>query len=441
MKISQRKKENLIQISLIIITLIMIVLRFLLNEKGRVNPDSIRFFRTAKVFPVIDNTTTPLGYPLSLKFFTFFGIDEFWGSKIIGIFAYLFILWFAKKKNFYFQETILVGGLFSYVSIFSYTMSESLILPFVFVFLYISKEIIIENIQKLKGVFYLSLFLILLYNIRYSALFFIGGSFLFGVLNFNKKYSKTFIISSIIGLAFIILYKFLFIDIFNEKYLDQFLEIGLHPTSQLLVELFQGLTTSFNPFVHIANPSGGIINIGIYGIGLLNIIFIIFLFIKNTLSETERYLVFIGIIGILCSYFIQYFYSVNPLDYRLLSPFIFSIWLVELKKIYQIFGKFTFGITILSLITGLIFTWLSKGNYLENRKEMENFLVSENLKTVPIKVYAPRNNLDKVQIAELISTINPNVSLTSEPEDTLKSNVITEHKVLRKIKIDKNKYQ
>jgi len=439
---SRRNKEYLIQISLIIITLIMIVLRFLLNEKGRVSPDSIRFFRTAKVFPVIDNTTTPLGYPLSLKFFTIFGIDEFWGSKIIGIAAYLFILWFAWKKKFYFRESILIGGLFSYVSIFSYTMSEPLILPFVFVFLYISKEIIIGNIQKLKGIFYLSLFLILMYNIRYSALFFMGGCFVFGMLNFRKKYSRIFIVSSLIGFAFVVLYQLLFINYFNENYIDGALIIGLYPTSKLLLELFQGLATSFNPFVHIANPGGGIINYGIYGIGVLNILLMIFIFIKNKLSETENYLVFIGIIGILCSYFIQYFYSVNALDYRLLSPFIFSIWMVYFKKLYQVFGKLIYGITVLSLCTGFAFTWLSKGNYLENRKEMNDFLVSENLKNVPVKFYtSSESDLDRVQIAELISTINPNVKLTFKPEDTLKSNVLTEYKVLRKIKIDKNKYQ
>lgn len=128
-------KELYLQIFLVVMTVLMIILRFLLNEKGRTNPDSIRFMRTSKVFPEIDNTTTPLGYPLSLKFFTIFGFDEFWASKIIGILAYLFIVYFAWKKKFYLIETILIGGLFSFVSIFSYTMSEALILPFIFVFL------------------------------------------------------------------------------------------------------------------------------------------------------------------------------------------------------------------------------------------------------------------------------------------------------------------
>lgn len=430
------------QIFLIFSTFVMIILRFLLNEKGRTNPDSIRFMRTSKVFPEIDNTTTPLGYPLSLKFFTLFGFDEFWASKIIGILAYFFIIYFAWKKKFYLIETTLIGGLFSFVSIFSYTMSEALILPFVFIFLYVSHQIITEKITGSKAFLYLSLLLIALYNIRYPALFMMGGVFLFGILKIKKPYGKTFIYSGIVGIIFVVLYKFLFIDYYNENYVNQFLEIGLHPTSQLLVELFQGLTTVFNPFIHIANPAGGIINIGIYGIGLLNIFLMIFLFLKNKLSETEFFLIFVGLSGIICSYFIQYFYSVNPIDYRLMAPFSFGIWLVYFKKLYEIFGKLTYGITVLSLMTGFVFTWLSKGNYLENRHKIQQFLKAENLENGRVYFYTEsEEDLVKVQIAELISTVNPNVKITFKPSDTLRKNTLTQYKVSRKIKIDTNQFQ
>lgn len=438
----RRLLENRIQITLIFTTLVMIILRFLLNEKGRTNPDSIRFMRTSNALPVVDNTTTPLGYPLILKFFALLGVGEFWGSKIVGILAYFFIVWFAWKKKFYLKETILIGGLFSFVSIYSYTMSEALILPFVFVFLYVGRQIMIEEIKGFKAFLYLSLILIALYNIRYSALFFIGGVLLYGILNFKKHFGKTFIYAGCTGLLFVVLYKFLFIDYYNERYVDQFLEIGLHPTSKLLVELFQGLCTTFNPFVHIAKPDGGFINYAIFGIGFLNILLMAFLFIKNKLSETGKFLVFIGVIGIICSYFIQYFYSVNAIDYRLLAPFSFPIWLVYFKKLYQVFGKLTYGITALSLMTGFAFTWLSKGNYLENRKQIQQFLKLENLENKPLKFYMEsEEQLERIQIAELISTVNPDMTVTFKPKDTLQKNVLTEYKVLQKIKIDKNKFQ
>ena len=438
----RRLLENRIQITLIFTTLVMIILRFLLNEKGRTNPDSIRFMRTSNALPVVDNTTTPLGYPISLKFFALIGVGEFWGSKIVGILAYFFIVWFAWKKKFYLKETILIGGLFSFVSIYSYTMSEALILPFVFVFLYVGRQIMIEEIKGFKAFLYLSLILIALYNIRYSALFFIGGVLLYGILNFKKHFGKTFIYAGFTGLVFVVLYKFLFIDYYNERYVDQFLEIGLHPTSKLLVELFQGLCTTFNPFVHIAKPDGGFINYAIFGLGFLNILLMAFLFIKNKLSETGKFLVFIGVIGIICSYFIQYFYSVNAIDYRLLAPFSFPIWLVYFKKLYQVFGKLTYGITALSLMTGFAFTWLSKGNYLENRKQIQQFLKLENLENKPLKFYMEsEEQLDRIQIAELISTVNPDMTVTFKPKDTLQKNVLTEYKVLQKIKIDKNKFQ
>ena len=315
-------------------------------------------------------------------------------------------------------------------------------LPFVFIFLYVARQIIIGEIKGTKAFLYLSLILILLYNIRYPALFIIGGVLLYGLLNFRKHYGKTFIFSGLTGLIFIVLYKFLFIDYFNETYVERFLNIGIHPTSKLLVELFQGMATTFNPFIHIANPAGGFINYGIYGIGLLNILLLSFLFFKNKLSETEQFLVFIGVIGIICSYFIQYFYSVNAIDYRLMAPFSFPIWLVYFKKMYQVFGKLTYIITALSLMTGFAFTWLSKGNYLENRREITKFLKEENLKEGRINFYMENEGLlDKMQIAELISTVNPNVKVTFKPQDTLQKNTLTKYKVLKKIKIDENKYQ
>lgn len=436
------KKEKNIQISLVIITIMMTILRFLLNEKGRVNPDSIRYMRFAHVFPTIDNTTTPLGYPLSIKLFTYFGFDEFWSSKLVGILAFLFIAIFAWKKNFYMKESIIISSLFSFVSIYAYTMSEALALPFVFLFLYTAHQTITGKLEKWKAILYLSLSLIALYNIRYSSLFIMGGTGLFGLIMWKKKYSRTFIFSAVIGCIFIVLYKFLFLDYFNENYIKQSLEMGLHPTSQLLIELFQGLTTTFNPFIHMADPNGGLINYVIYGIGVFNILLMAFLFVKNKLSETELFFIVIGISGTVCSYFIQYFYPVNPLDYRLMAPFSFPIWLVYFKKLFTYFDSKVYAIGALSLVSGLFFTWLSKGNYLENRKNIEQFLESENLKDIPITFYLEATeDLEKIQVAELISTVNPDISLTFKPKDTLQKTTLTRYKVLQKIRIDKNKYQ
>ncbi|WP_332453003.1 hypothetical protein [Chryseobacterium aquaticum] len=435
-------KDKYIQISMVIITVVMTILRFLLNEKGRTSPDSIRYMRFAHVFPEIDNTTTPVGYPLFIKFFTFFGTDEFWSSKIVGLLSLLFIIYFARRKNFFLKETIVLCSLFSFLSIFAFTMSEALILPFVFLFIYCSHQIINKKLTGFKAIFYLSVSLITLYNIRYSSLFFIGATGFFGLLFWKKEYSKIFIVSALIGLSFIVGYKFLFIDYFNSDYVNTFLEIGLYPTSKLLKELAQGLATTFNPFIHISNPSGGKINYAIYGIGIINIILMIYLFSSKKLNETEKFVLIVGVFGIICSYFIQYFYAITPLDYRLLAPFSFMIWLLYFKKMFENFGNKVYVIGLLSLCSGLLFTILSKGNYLENRKEITKFLKDEKLDKTPILYYLKNEeDLENIQIAELISTVNSNIDVTFKPSDTLKRKTLTYHKVLQKIKIDKNKYQ
>ena len=427
---------------MVIITLVMTILRFLLNEKGRTSPDSIRYMRFAHVFPEIDNTTTPLGYPLFIKFFTFFGTDEFWSSKIVGIFSLFFIIIFAWRKSFFLKETIVTCSLFGFLSIFAFTMSEALILPFVFLFTYCASQIINGILTGRKAFFYLSVSLIALFNIRYSSLFFIGGAGLFGLLFWKKAYSKIFVFSALVGVVYIIGYKFLFIDYYNTNYVNAFLEIGLHPTSKLIVELGKGLATTFNPFIHMSNPAGGKINFAIYGIGIINIVLMIYLFLSKNLSEEEKFILLIGVVGIIFSYFIQYFYSITPLDYRLLAPFSFMIWLLYFKKLFEIFGYKVYAIGFLSLCSGGLFTILSKGDYLENRKEITKFLKEENLEKTSLLYYLEsREDLEKIQIAELISTVNPDIDLTFKPSDTLKRKTLTYYKVLQKIKIDKNKYQ
>lgn len=84
------------------------ILRFLLNENGRVSPDSIRYMKFAHVLPEIDNTITPLGYPLAIKIFTFLGTNEFWASKIVGIAAMLFIV-FSHGKELLFKRVYSSG--------------------------------------------------------------------------------------------------------------------------------------------------------------------------------------------------------------------------------------------------------------------------------------------------------------------------------------------
>ncbi|WEK71117.1 MAG: hypothetical protein P0Y62_06060 [Candidatus Chryseobacterium colombiense] len=435
-------KEKYIQILLVIITVMVTILRFLLNENGRVSPDSIRYMKFAHVLPEIDNTITPLGYPLAIKIFTFLGTDEFWASKIVGIAAMLFIVFFSWKKNFYSRESTVLVALFSFVSIFAVTLSEGCILPFVFLFLFVADKIIKESLKGWKAVFYLSLSLIILYNIRYSSLFIMGAVGLYGLLFIKRSYGRSFLFSGIISGVYIILYKLLFIDYFNEDYVKQSLEIGLYPTSKLLLELFQGLCTTFNPFIHMSDPGGGIINYGIYGLGAFNIILMIFLFTRSKLTNSEFFFVFTSLFGVICSFFIQYFYPVDAIGYRILAPFSFPLWLVYFRKLFQLFDVKVYVIGILSIMSGVLFTWLSKGNYLENRKEVVHFLQSEKLDKVPLQFYLQSmEDLDKMQVAELVSTVNSNLEVTFKASDTLKKTTLTYYKVSQKIKIDKNKYQ
>ena len=82
---------------------------------------------------------------------------------------------------------------------------------------------------------------------------------------------------------------------------------------------------------------------------------------------------------------IQYFYQTDALDYRLLAPFTFGIWLVYFKNFIK-FSENWFCHRFLSLMTGFVFSWLSRGNYLENRKLMKEFWLKKILWTVKFTI-------------------------------------------------------
>ena len=94
-------------------------------------------------------------------------------------------------------------------------------------------------------------------------------------------------------------------------------------------------------------------------------------------------------------------------------------------------------------MTGFVFTWLSKGDYLENRAAMKEYLTQENLLQKKIYFYKNKKdeNFSSVQIAELISTINPKIYFTENDKDSLKNSVLTQYKVENNVKIKKNKFQ
>ena len=156
----------------------------------------------------------------------------------------------------------------------------------------------------------------------------------------------------------------------------------------------------------------------------------------------DKLLLWTGFVGIACSYFVQYFYSVNAIDYRLLAPFSLPIWMYYFRRLWMTFGNLTYLIPVGSLLTGFAFTWLSKGNYLENREEIQTFLKTENKETGTIKFWLKsEEDLGNVRSAEIISTVNPMIYTTFSAKDTLDPKVLTPYRVDSKLKIKRNQFQ
>lgn len=434
--------EKNIQKILVVTAVVMTILRFLLNEKGRMSPDSIRLLKFAQHFPVIDNTLTPILYPAIVKAISLSGLDVFWSSKILGIAAMLFMLMYSRKKGFFHREVLMTVCLISFISLFSATLTEVLFLPLILVFLQVAKMITDGKWRFWQAIFRLSFLLIMMYNIRYSALFFIIGICIFGMFHYSKSWGKIFLISAFISGLFALLYHTFFIPYYHSGYFSEVAFSGTKDTATLVKELFFGISTSFNPFIHMANPAGGFSNIIIYGVGVLTVVSFIFLCLKFGLSLYEKFLLFLGISGIICTFLIQYFYWTDPLDYRLLAPFAFPVWLVFFRKIFFFAERKTYLTAFFSMASCFIFIWFSQGNYLHNRTAAKVFLQAEHLDNKPVLFYIKDiENLEEVQLAELISTVNADTEITLAPKDTLKKNTLSARKVLQKFKIDRNKYQ
>src|SRR5690606_26179196 len=174
----------------------------------------------------------------------------------------------------------------------------------------------------------------------------------------------------------------------------------------------------------------------------LTVLVLIYFMIKKRVTKHEMFFIITGVSGILCSFFVQYFYVVDPINYRLISMFTLPLWLFFFSKIKPILGMKTYLITFLSMGAGVVFIWMARGNYLENRTEAARYLKVENLEETPLLFYAENyEDGEAIDLAELFSTVQSHLTLTFKKEDTLKRNTLTKHKVLQKIKLDENKYR
>ena len=115
---------------------------------------------------------------------------------------------FAWKKKFYWRESLLVGALFSMISLFAATLSETLFLPLLFVFSMWQEMFLLEKYSKILSVFLLSLSVILLFNIRYMVCFSWVDYFAFGVLNYKKNFAKFTLFRVLSDWLYVAGYKF-----------------------------------------------------------------------------------------------------------------------------------------------------------------------------------------------------------------------------------------
>ena len=136
--------EQYLKISVFVITLVMIVLVFA-QRKGRVTHRFYPFwtkqarFRNRQYYCSIALSFIHKGFHCVYQM-------NFWSrSKILGNFCYLFMVFFAWKKKFCVRKSFSWGFILYDFLVCSY-ISETLFLPFLFVFFYVAKKCFIGEI-------------------------------------------------------------------------------------------------------------------------------------------------------------------------------------------------------------------------------------------------------------------------------------------------------
>jgi hypothetical protein len=426
--------------------IVSIVFRTLCNDKGRLSPDSIWYFRQARLLPEIELNSFPMLYPMAIKSISLWGIPEFWASKILGLLCFGFLLAFAHAKKFYFNELLALSCLLSFSSLFSISMSEAMLLCLELVLLYQIKNAF-EG-QKLKPIS-LGVLLILMYQTRYNSLFFaviLGG---FALLHFRKKFAKPLAIALLMfGLIYIV-YQTYVLPYYNPNYFVERWEPGNKSWLLMLQELPLGILMAFHPLIHIAPPQAGMAAYGIYAIGFANILLMVAIFYRKYkalgFSLYEQFCLYLCVGGILLSFIVQRVYAINPLDFRLLIPFTLPIWLMYfrylhayLRKIKPYFKRYL----LLNLGISAAFIYLTKADALGNRNKAYAYLKQEGYLDKKLKFYVPNDDpLPASKLAELLGSFNPMIEPTGLAKDTLNAQTLSSYKVEQKLKLSKNARQ
>ncbi|MFT3918510.1 hypothetical protein [Cloacibacterium sp.] len=319
--------------------------------------DSKSYYSIASNLPIITDSLFPILYPSFLKLFYFFVGDFFVASKVINIICILLFFFMTKMHIAEWKSLWLLSLSWLFSSIFSYSWSEILLIPQLTLFFILQRRY--WNNELIKTNVFILLYSVQLFSLfltKYSMLFIIIGTFVFGLLIYlhtNHKKHLIHIYSSII--AFFFCGAYVFTNYYFTSYFAGNREVLGEANTNIRLSLFNTLQ-AFNPF--FSNLFG---RMPFLLVSILFIFSIILYFIRASKMLKENklenmYFIFLSFFYLISLWIVYFYTRIDTLNIRLLFPFCFLFFLGLIANDYKIkyFKLFKYLLIIMFILQIII---------------------------------------------------------------------------------------
>jgi hypothetical protein len=209
-----------------------------------ISPDSLDYIKIAEDLPFIKSSLFPIFYPFCIKTFSFFTQNYLLTTKIICGLSLVFSFGFVYYKQWYWKEIWTILATASFLDIYYWSWSETIIIPTLLLCLYYISQYFNGKKSKFWIIKLSALFIIMLLT-KYSIVFLLAGIFIWVVLKYifsKEKYFKLLIpvVISAIVFVFYLFLNYYFTGYFTGKRL-------VRPTESINIQLsIYNIIFSFN---------------------------------------------------------------------------------------------------------------------------------------------------------------------------------------------------
>lgn len=378
-------KAKLIYFSLNFLTLISVVILPFLRIDGGITDDLLYYIKIGNSFPNFKNSVWPIGYPIAIRLVNFITQDLYFATRVIAVTGFLFIILFSFAKKFYYKETSILLALKTF-TVFSYSLSETLFLPFFYVLLYLLYHFLKCKRNNLSDILKISLLFTILLTIRYSAIFIVGGLILLVLFELMKRDKQKKLIKDLVSIILFSAVGFLIFLYYNYTNTGAVMgENFRNPSLMQKTTVFEFIIKNIIfSFFNAMNPIIDVIRINTFlflssvVLSLISVILIVFCISKTILKKRETdfqiLLLFIAFSAFLGLVYSSLTTGIDGMHIRLSISVYFCIYffiLISFKE--KLIYSLPFAIS--SILFNFLIVNQDSFNYLKKRENVKEYVL------------------------------------------------------------------